>query len=138
MVRPGVMCRDFGKQISKHCGQHGFSVVRSYCGHGIGELFHCAPSIPHYSKNKAQGVLKPGMIFTIEPMVNEGEWKDKLWPDDWTAVTRDGKRSAQFEHTILVTEDGYDVLTARTKDSPPLWWEVDETKEPEESTANSK
>jgi len=92
---------------------NGFSVVRSYCGHGIGDLFHTTPSIPHYSKNKAIGMMKPGHIFTIEPMINEGIYQDKLWPDDWTSVTRDGKRSAQFEHTLLVTETGCEVLTAR-------------------------
>ena len=90
--------------------KHGFSVVRTYCGHGIGKLFHCTPNIPHYKKNKAVGKLKPGMIFTIEPMINLGNWKDKTWTfDDWTSVTIDGKRSAQFEHTILVTEDGFEI-----------------------------
>ncbi|MQL98755.1 hypothetical protein Taro_031468 [Colocasia esculenta] len=77
--------------------------VKSYCGHGIGELFHCAPNIPHYGKNKAVGVMKPGQTFTIEPMINAGIWRDRLWPDGWTAVTADGKRSAQFEHTLLVS-----------------------------------
>ena len=100
-----------------------YSVVRSYCGHGVGALFHCAPNIPHYAKNKAVGELKPGMVFTIEPMINEGCWQDSTWPDDWTSVTQDGKRSAQFEHTLLVTETGFENLTARTPSSPPLWWE---------------
>jgi len=85
---------------------------------GIGNLFHCAPSIPHYSKNKAVGVMKPGHVFTIEPMINEGTWQDDTWPDDWTAVTADGKRSAQFEQTMVVTEDGIEVITARQEDSP--------------------
>jgi methionyl aminopeptidase len=75
-------------------------------------LFHTTPSVPHYGKNKAVGVMKPGHVFTIEPMINEGSWQDVLWPDDWTAVTKDGKRSAQFEHTLLVTEDGCEVLLA--------------------------
>jgi len=118
MVKPGVMFRDLGKVISKHAQANGLSVVKRYCGHGIGELFHCAPSIPHYAKNKAVGVMKPGMLFTIEPMINEGNWQDQTWPDDWTAVTADGKRSAQFEHTMVVTEDGVEVLTARLEDSP--------------------
>jgi len=112
IVRPGTFYRDIGNVISKHAQSHGFSVVRTYCGHGIGELFHAAPSIPHYGKNKAIGVMKPGHIFTIEPMINQGGWNDVLWPDGWTAVTKDGKRSAQFEHTLLVTENGVDVLTA--------------------------
>ena len=122
-VKPGAYCRDFGDIISKHCQREGFSVVRTYCGHGVGRLFHCAPNIPHYARNKAVGQLKPGMIFTIEPMVNAGSWRDVMWPDDWTSTTADGKRSAQFEHTVLVTETGHEILTARTADSPPLWWE---------------
>jgi len=83
------------------------------------------PNIPHYKKNKAIGVLKPGMIFTIEPMINMGAWKDVRWPfDQWTAVTSDGQRSAQFEHTVLVTDKGYEILTARTKNSVPFWWQT--------------
>eukprot|EP00455_Lapot_gusevi_P025675 TRINITY_DN2710_c0_g1_i1.p2 TRINITY_DN2710_c0_g1~~TRINITY_DN2710_c0_g1_i1.p2 ORF type:complete len:394 (+),score=130.20 TRINITY_DN2710_c0_g1_i1:83-1264(+) len=124
-VKPGMMFRDFGKIIQKHVQGFGLEVVRSYCGHGIGELFHCAPSIPHYSKNKAVGVCKPGMVFTIEPMINEGTWKDVLWPDDWTAATEDGKWSAQFEHTMVVTETGVEILTARTAESVPFWWETE-------------
>jgi len=88
-----------------------FSVNKTFCGHGVGKLFHGNPSIPHYAPNKTPGVMKPGHIFTIEPMINEGTHKDEQWPDNWTAVTRDGKRSAQFEHTILVTETGFEVLT---------------------------
>lgn len=122
-VKPGEMFRNFGQIISKHVKKNNYSVVRSYCGHGIGSLFHCAPNIPHYNNNKAVGECKPGMIFTIEPMINEGCWQDGTWPDDWTSVTKDGKRSAQFEHTMLVTETGVECLTARTADSPPLWWE---------------
>jgi len=106
------MYREVGNVISKHAQGQGFSVVRSYCGHGIGKLFHCAPNVPHYAKNKAVGTMKPGHIFTIEPMINEGVYNDQLWPDDWTSTTKDGKRSAQFEHTLLVTETGCDVLTA--------------------------
>jgi len=112
-VKPGVLYRDIGGVIQNHVTKAGFSVVRTYCGHGIGRLFHTAPSIPHYSKNKAVGVMKPGHVFTIEPMINEGTWHDVTWPDDWTSSTRDGKRSAQFEHTLLVTETGVEVLTAR-------------------------
>ncbi|ORY98821.1 peptidase M24, structural domain-containing protein [Syncephalastrum racemosum] len=110
-VKPGVRYRDFGKIIEKHATSRGFSVVRSFCGHGINELFHCAPNVPHYANNKAIGVLKPGHIFTIEPMICEGTWQDTLWPDGWTATTKDGKLSAQFEHTMLVTETGVEVLT---------------------------
>jgi len=132
-VRPGTMYRDFGEIITKHVGKFGFSVVRSYCGHGVGNVFHGPPSIPHYARNKGVGQCKPGHVFTIEPMINMGTWKDETWPDDWTVVTTDGKRSAQFEHTVLVTEKGVDILTARTKDSPPLWWEL-----PENTAAEAK
>ncbi|KAI9312689.1 methionine aminopeptidase 1-like protein [Dichotomocladium elegans] len=110
-VKPGAKYRDIGKVIQPHAASNGFSVVRTICGHGINQLFHCAPNVPHYANNKAIGVLRPGHVFTIEPMVNEGTWKDKLWPDNWTAVTADGKRSAQFEHTLLVTETGVEILT---------------------------
>jgi methionyl aminopeptidase len=100
-----------------------FSVVRTYVGHGVGELFHCAPNVPHHANNKAVGVMKEGHVFTIEPMINAGTWTDKMWPDGWTAVTEDGQRSAQFEHQVVVTKDGVDILTARLDTSPKLWWE---------------
>ncbi|KAL6068376.1 Methionine aminopeptidase 1 [Balamuthia mandrillaris] len=122
MVKPGRLYRDIGGAITKQASKYGFQVVRTYCGHGVGRLFHTAPNVPHYARNKAVGVMKPGHIFTIEPMINEGTWKDTLWPDDWTATTRDGKLSAQFEHTMLVTEDGVEVLTARTSDSYSYPW----------------
>ncbi|KAK3089840.1 hypothetical protein FSP39_006979 [Pinctada imbricata] len=112
-VKPGVRYREMGNIIQKHAQANGFSVVRSYCGHGIHQLFHTAPSVPHYSKNKAIGVMKPGHSFTIEPMISEGTWRDEMWPDNWTAVTQDGKRSAQFEHTLLVTDTGCEILTRR-------------------------
>ncbi|PVU94674.1 hypothetical protein BB561_002356 [Smittium simulii] len=102
LVKPGNLYRDFGNVIEKHAQQAGFSVVRTYCGHD----------------NKTAGIMRPGHVFTIEPMINEGNFRDVTWPDNWTAVTRDGKRSAQFEHTILVTETGCEVLTARLADSP--------------------
>eukprot|EP01100_Stratorugosa_tubuloviscum_P011279 TRINITY_DN501_c0_g1_i1.p1 TRINITY_DN501_c0_g1~~TRINITY_DN501_c0_g1_i1.p1 ORF type:complete len:473 (-),score=205.07 TRINITY_DN501_c0_g1_i1:144-1511(-) len=112
IVKPGTLYREVGNIINRIANQRGCSVVRSYCGHGIGELFHCAPNVPHYANNKAVGVMKAGHIFTIEPMINAGGWQDKLWPDNWTSVTKDGKRSAQFEHTLLVTPNGCEVLTA--------------------------
>ncbi|KAF8565394.1 hypothetical protein P879_06505 [Paragonimus westermani] len=101
-VRPGVKYREMGDIITKQASADGFSVVRTYSGHGIHRLFHCPPNVPHYSRNKAVGVMKPGHCFTIEPMINEGVWRDELWPDKWTAVTVDGMRSAQFEHTMLI------------------------------------
>uniref|UniRef100_A0A8P4KGT7 Methionine aminopeptidase n=1 Tax=Dicentrarchus labrax TaxID=13489 RepID=A0A8P4KGT7_DICLA len=116
-VKPGVRYRELGNIIQKHAQANGFSVVRSYCGHGIHRLFHTAPNVPHYAKNKAVGVMKPGHVFTIEPMICEGGWQDETWPDGWTAVTRDGKRSAQFEHTLLVTETGCEILTRRPEDN---------------------
>lgn len=121
IVKPGVRFREVGEVISRHAAMSGLSVVKSYCGHGIGELFHCAPNIPHYAKNKAVGIMKAGQTFTIEPMINAGVWRDRMWPDGWTAVTADGKRSAQFEHTLLVTETGVEVLTARLPTSPDVF-----------------
>ncbi|TID13475.1 methionine aminopeptidase type I [Venturia nashicola] len=117
-VKPGTLFRDFGNIIEKHAKPLDCSVIKTYCGHGINQLFHCAPNIPHYAKNKAVGACKPGMCFTIEPMIALGSWRDKTWPDDWTSVTIDGKRTAQFEHTLLVTENGVEVLTARLPTSP--------------------
>ncbi|KAL3814932.1 hypothetical protein ACJIZ3_016200 [Penstemon smallii] len=116
-VKPGVRFREIGEIINRHATMSGLSVVKSYCGHGIGELFHCAPNIPHY----AIGVMKAGQTFTIEPMINSGIWRDRMWPDGWTAVTADGKRSAQFEHTLLVTDTGVEVLTARLPSSPDVF-----------------
>ncbi|KAK9245401.1 peptidase M24, structural domain-containing protein [Lipomyces tetrasporus] len=118
IVKPGMLFREIGNVIEKHATANGCSVIRTYCGHGINKLFHCAPNIPHYAKNKTPGVAKPGMTFTIEPMLALGSWKDKTWPDNWTSATVDGKRSAQFEHMLLVTETGVEVLTARNADSP--------------------
>ncbi|XP_050154283.1 methionine aminopeptidase 1A-like [Malus sylvestris] len=121
IVKPGMRFREVGEVINRHVTMSGFSVVKSICGHGIGELFHCAPNIPHYTRNKAVGVMKAGQTFTIEPMINAGVWRDRMWPDGWTAVTADGQRSAQFEHTLLVTETGVEVLTARLPSSPKVF-----------------
>jgi len=118
------MFRQVGNDIGIMAEEFGLSVVKSYCGHGIGKLFHTAPQVSHYKKNKTQGIMKVGNVFTIEPMINQGIWKDNIWPDNWTAVTVDGQRSAQFEHTLLVTEEGVEVLTARLPDSPPLHFEI--------------
>ncbi|KAL9112507.1 MAG: hypothetical protein Q9187_007765, partial [Circinaria calcarea] len=118
IVKPGMLFRDPGTVIEKHAKSRGCSVVKTYCGHGINQLFHTTPNVPHYAKNKAVGIAKPGMCFTIEPMITLGTYRDKTWPDDWTSVTQDGSRTAQFEHTLLVTEDGVEVLTARLEDSP--------------------
>nr|XP_022903804.1 methionine aminopeptidase 1 isoform X1 [Onthophagus taurus] len=117
MVKPGEKYREIGNVIQKHAQANGYSVVRSYCGHGIHRLFHTAPNVPHYAKNRAVGVMKPGHCFTIEPMISMGTWKDEMWPDKWTAVTADGQFSAQFEHTLLVTETGCDILTKRRNET---------------------
>jgi methionyl aminopeptidase len=92
--KPGAMYREVGNIISAHVEPKGYSVVRSYTGHGVGKIFHSAPQIPHYSKNKAVGFMKPGHVFTIEPMINQGVWKDMTWKDGWTSTTIDGQRSA--------------------------------------------
>ncbi|KAH0478856.1 MAG: uncharacterized protein KVP18_003209 [Porospora cf. gigantea A] len=118
--RPGVLYKNLGHHIQAVAQQHNLSVVKTYCGHGVGELFHTAPNVPHYRGNKTKGIMAPGHIFTIEPMLNLGTFKDELWPDEWTAVTCDGRRSAQYEHTLLVTDTGVEVLTARLESSPPL------------------
>ena len=118
LVKPGALFRDYGNVIEKVAKARNCGVVKTYCGHGIHSLFHCAPNVPHYAKNKAVGEAKPGMCFTIEPMITLGSYRDKTWPDDWTSVTVDGSRTAQFEHTLLVTEVGVEVLTARLEDSP--------------------
>lgn len=96
LVKPGMLFRDPGNVIEKHAKSRNCSVVKTYCGHGVNQVFHCAPTIPHYGKNKAVGQAKPGMTFTIEPMISLGTHKDSTWPDNWTSVTQDGKRSAQF------------------------------------------
>ncbi|XP_066251886.1 methionine aminopeptidase 1 isoform X1 [Euwallacea similis] len=113
IVRPGEKYREIGNVIQKHAQTHGYSVVKSYCGHGIHRLFHTAPNVPHYAKNRAIGVMKPGHCFTIEPMISIGSWKDEMWPDKWTAVTKDGQWSAQFEQTLLVNDTGCEILTRR-------------------------
>ncbi|KAJ1458787.1 peptidase M24, structural domain-containing protein [Pelagophyceae sp. CCMP2097] len=123
LVKPGTCYRDIGPAVDRIARAAGCSVVRTYCGHGIGELFHTLPNVPHYAKNKAAGIMKAGHIFTIEPMINMGVWNDQTWPDQWTAVTADGERSAQFEHTFLVTKDGCEILTAR-ENEPEMVWDI--------------
>ena len=114
-VRPGgIFTWISGRAIQTHAESNGFSVVRDFVGHGIGEHFHMDPQVPHYLSRHAKDALLPGMVFTIEPMINEGDWRHRLWSDNWTAVTVDGGRSAQFEHTVRVTETGVEVLTARS------------------------
>ncbi|PCI07103.1 MAG: type I methionyl aminopeptidase [Gammaproteobacteria bacterium] len=111
LVRPGAYLGDIGHVIQQHAQSNNFSVVREYCGHGIGKGFHEDPQVLHYGKAGTGVKLEPGMIFTIEPMINAGKRHVKLLNDNWTVVTKDHSLSAQWEHTILVTNDGYDVLT---------------------------
>jgi methionyl aminopeptidase len=110
-VRPGRPLSDIGRAIEDHATAGGYGVVRSFVGHGIGEQFHIAPSVPHYYTPEASTVMQPGMVFTIEPMITVGSWREKMWDNGWTAVTVDGSRTAQFEHTLVVTEGGAEVLT---------------------------
>jgi methionyl aminopeptidase len=110
-VRPGAAVRDIGKAIQAHAEGQGYGVVRAFVGHGIGRSFHCEPQVFHYDNPDARGVLQAGMTFTIEPMITLGDWRHEMWDDGWTAVTADRSRTAQFEHTLLVTDDGADVLT---------------------------
>jgi len=111
LVRPGIHLGDIGHAIQKHAEANNCSVVREYCGHGIGKGFHEEPQVLHYGSRGTGIILEPGMTFTIEPMVNAGKRHVKLLPDEWTVVTKDRSLSAQYEHTILVTDDGHEVLT---------------------------
>jgi methionyl aminopeptidase len=111
IVRPGARLGDIGHVIQKHAEGHGFSVVREYCGHGIGRVFHEEPQVLHYGKPGTGMELRQGMTFTIEPMINVGKKETTLLPDEWTVVTRDRSLSAQWEHTILVTAEGHEILT---------------------------
>ena len=118
MVKPGTRLGDIGHAIQIHAETHGFSVVREYCGHGIGREFHEDPQVLHYGQPGTGMALVPGMTFTIEPMINAGKKEVKLLPDNWTVVTRDHSLSAQWEHTVLVTADGYEILTLLPGDEP--------------------
>ena len=111
LVKPGVRLGDIGHVIQQHAERNGFSVVREYCGHGIGRQFHEDPQILHYGTPGTGVEIQPGMTFTIEPMINAGKKETRLLKDKWTVETRDRSLSAQWEHTILVTESGHEVLT---------------------------
>lgn len=112
-VKPGNRIGDIGAAIQEHAEAQGFSVVRDFVGHGVNRVFHTAPQIPHYGKRGKGKRLRPGMVFTIEPMINEGVIDAVVLDDGWTAITKDGKLSAQFEHTIAVTNDGVEILTQK-------------------------
>ncbi len=116
-VKPGGHLGDIGHAIQGYAQKERFSIVKEYCGHGIGTVFHDEPQVLHYGKRGTGPELKPGMTFTIEPMINAGRAAVKLLPDQWTVVTKDHKLTAQWEHTILVTETGYEILTYRSDDT---------------------
>jgi methionyl aminopeptidase len=118
-VRPGATLGDVGHAIQSFVESHRFSVVREYCGHGIGQVYHEDPQVLHYGQPGTGLRLTPGMTFTVEPMVNEGTRHTRLLPDGWTVVTKDHKLSAQWEHTIAVTEDGFEVLTLGAGERAP-------------------
>tara|TARA_A100001011_G_C14250815_1_gene817754 strand:- start:617 stop:1393 length:777 start_codon:yes stop_codon:yes gene_type:complete len=121
ILKNDIHIGDIGSVIQKHVEAEGFSVVRDFCGHGVGRSFHAPPNILHYGEAKTGEKLKAGMIFTIEPMINEGNYETKLLNDGWTAVTKDKKLSAQFEHTVGITDNGYEIFTSskRGLDFPP-------------------
>lgn len=116
MVKPGARLGDIGAAIQKHAESFKYSIVREYCGHGIGAGFHEEPQVMHYGRSGTGEVLKAGMCFTIEPMVNAGKRQCKVLKDKWTVVTKDRSLSAQWEHTLLVTENGVEILTLRDDD----------------------
>ena len=118
VCKPGARLGDVGAIIEEIAHDNGYSVVHEYCGHGIGREFHEDPQVLHYGKKGTGVELKPGMTFTIEPMINLGKRHCKLLDDEWTVITKDGKASAQFEHTILITEDGHEILTLRSDETP--------------------
>jgi len=119
IVKPGCRLGDIGEVIQKHAEKNGFSVVREFCGHGIGKVFHEEPQILHYGRAGTGMELKAGMTFTIEPMINQGKADTKVLGDGLTAITKDRKLSAQWEHTLLVTETGYEIFTLRSDDTIP-------------------
>jgi len=115
-VRPGARLGDVGYAIERHARKHGYSVVREYCGHGIGREMHEPPQVLHWGRPRTGLVLQEGMVFTIEPMINQGRHAVRTEDDGWSVVTRDGQLSAQFEHTVAVTRDGVRVLTLRSEE----------------------
>jgi len=110
-VRPGRPISDVGRAIERHATAHGYGVVRAFCGHGIGEDFHMEPQVLHYYEPRSRTLMEEGQVFTIEPMITQGRPDHVVWSDGWTAATVDGQRAAQFEHTVLVTGEGAEILT---------------------------
>lgn len=116
IVKPGIRLNQIGKTIQTYVEKEGFSVVREYCGHGIGDEFHCDPQVLHYFSDDGGVILQEGMVFTIEPMINAGKKEVRLMGDGWTVKTKDRSHSAQFEHQIVVTKDGCEVMTIREEE----------------------
>ena len=115
ILKPGNKLGDIGHEIQTYVEKAGFSVVRDFCGHGIGDVFHQSPNVLHYGKKNSGQELQPGMTFTIEPMINAGKYEVKVLNDGWTAVTKDKLLSAQFEHTVGITDNGYEIFTESVK-----------------------
>ena len=115
ILKPGIKLGDIGNEIQTYVEAKGFSVVRDFCGHGIGDKFHEPPNILHYGKKNTGAELKPGMTFTIEPMINSGKFEVKILDDGWTAVSKDKSLSAQFEHTVGIKDNGYEIFTESAK-----------------------
>ena len=128
IVKPGKRLGDIGHAIQSYAERRDFGVVRDFVGHGIGRSFHEEPQVPHVGKMRTGMRLRPGMTFTIEPMINAGTWRLRVLDDEWTAVTADGKKSAQYEHTIAVTEDGVEIMTVQNDQGiwePPGRFEIE-------------
>lgn len=119
LVKPGLRLCEIGKVIQRYVESEGYSSVREYCGHGIGQVYHEEPQVLHYAADDGGVILQPGMTFTIEPMINAGDWKTRTMKDGWTVKTKDRSLSAQYEHTLLVTETGCEVLTLRSNEAFP-------------------
>ncbi len=114
-AKPGVPFKEIGRVIQEHAHRHNYSVVRDFCGHGIGKIFHSEPNVLHYFDNNFEPIIQEGMFFTVEPMINAGSYHTKILADDWTAVTRDKSLSAQFEHSIGIIKNGAEIFTGSPK-----------------------
>lgn len=122
VVKPGTPLSSIGRAIQEVAEPVGFGVVRDFVGHGVGEEFHTTPQVPHFYTELAWSKARPGMTFTIEPMITAGSYEVAMWPDGWTAMTADRSRCAQFEHSLLVTEDGVEILTVPTEKAGHPYW----------------
>ncbi len=121
-AQPGAPLNEVGRAIQLHAEEQGFGVVRAFIGHGIGEQFHTDIQVCHYYNPDIQDIIEPGMTFTIEPMITVGSWRHRMWRDDWTAVTSDGSRTAQFEHTLVINDDGPEIMTTPSDTSNHPYW----------------